>query len=66
MSIMPPELRDTAEFAEPVGISALMEKVDVLSAQVVQLASLMELHMQMPMQSMNKEEEEEVAEFLSP
>jgi hypothetical protein len=49
-----------------VGISALTEKVDALSAQVVQLASLMELQMQMPAQSLEKEEEEEVAEFLSP
>jgi hypothetical protein len=43
-----------------------MEKVDALSAQVVQLASLIELQMQMPAQSLEKEEEEEVAEFLSP
>jgi hypothetical protein len=40
--------------------------VDALSAQVVQLASLLELQMQMPTQSMEKEEEEEVVEFLSP
>ena len=63
---MPPELCDTAESTESMGISALMEKVDALSAQVVQLASLMELQMQMPTQSLEKEEEEEVAEFLSP
>ena len=63
---MPPELRDTAESGESVGISALTEKVDALSAQVVQLASLMELQMQMPVQSFEKEEEEEVAEFSSP
>jgi hypothetical protein len=63
MSIMPPNLQDTTE---SVGISALTEKVDALSAQVVQLASLMELQMQMPAQSLEKEEEEEVAEFLSP
>jgi hypothetical protein len=66
MSIMPPELRDTAESADTMGISTLMEKVDALSAQVVQLVSLMELQMQMPAQSMEKEEKEEVAEFLSP
>jgi hypothetical protein len=63
---MPPELWDTTESAESMGISALMEKMDALSAQVVQLASLMELQRQMPTQSLEKEKEEEVRSFCHP
>jgi hypothetical protein len=61
---MPLDLRKPTE-AAPV-MPTLAEKVDTLSVQVVQLVSLLESQMQMPMQSMAQEEEKEMVEFLSP